>query len=380
MTGKIENVAHAVPDMPAAVAFETLPAPLLRVVRSQVLDANAAARALLQARDPDALIGRALDEIVTMPETGPDSTEGSSASTGWLQATAKRGDGSEVEVLMRRSGDAGTSPQDATIIALAPLESVRAGRSETGVRVTTHDQIVRLFANLAHEMRTPLNAVIGFGQIVAGKHFGPLNDKYSAYADDIVGAGQHLLGLVNGALDRGRAGAGSDSLDERTVELRELVKSALSLVERNAAMKSLGISLPDMATLPVIYADETQLRQVLIILLNNAIKYTTPRRHIGISYETLDDDLRLTVWDNGHGMTADELETAMLPFGRTETAMRAGEAGTGLGLPICKAIAEAHDGALFVASTPGRGTKVTICLPASRIVAEPGVGGLLSLI
>jgi len=367
----------------AELSIDRLPAPLLLIVRGHVVAANVAARDLLQTSTPDNLTGCTLDQIVTVLDPDDGRTMGSHGAAydhDWQHARATRADGIKIDVLIRITGDTGETTMEPAVVTLAPVDTAHVFRAEATIRATAHHQIVRLFANLAHEMRTPLNAVIGFGQILAGKHFGPLSDKYSAYADDIVGAGQHLLGLVNGALDLGRVGAGPGSLDERAVELGRLLESALAMVASHAAGKSIRISVPDATGMPVILADETRLRQVLINLLSNAIKYTPDRRRIGITYKRSDDELLLTVWDDGDGMTADQLETAMLPFGRTETAMRSGEAGTGLGLPICKAIAEAHEGSLEVESSPGHGTRVTVSLPSSRIVAEPGIGGLLSRI
>ncbi len=343
MTQTSTLVPDPMAEAPHLVDIEALPAPLLLVEGDLIVGANAAVRDLLRAPSPDSLTGAALDHIVALPGPVPTvSASTSDAPEEWRAGQATRFDGSTIEVLVRVSD--GTGAAVPTVIALAPVDTARAALAEAEVRASTHNQIVRLFANLAHEMRTPLNAVIGFGQILSGKHFGPLNDKYSDYADDIVWAGQHLLGLVNGALDLGRASAGPESLAERTVELQALLESALSLVGPNADRKSIGITLPDATALPVILADEMQLRQVLINLLNNAIKYTPARRRIGVTYQRTDDALGITVWDNGPGMTPEEVKIAMLPFGRTETAMQGGEAGTGLGLPICKAIVEAHDG------------------------------------
>jgi two-component system, cell cycle sensor histidine kinase PleC len=252
---------------------------------------------------------------------------------------------------------------------------------DADARHEARGRIADVFANLAHEMRTPLNAVIGFGEILVGEHFGPLAARYKDYSRDIVGAGYHLLALVNGALDLGRASAGPDTLDERPVELRAVLTSTIAMLQRSATLKSITVEVADLAGLPLIYADETRMRQLFVNLVSNAIKYSPVGRGVTIKHWIEDDgQVCIDVVDGGVGMSIDEVAIALLPFGRTESAMRTGEAGTGLGLPICKAIVEAHGGRLTIDSAPRRGTTISVVLPANRLLAAPGHGGLLNLL
>lgn len=358
--------------------LDWVPSPLLIVSDGRVAALNRAAQDLFRVSDAESVDGRRIDDLLVFEAEhgGPDKA---GATSGWRGAVAHTFSGDRVPVLAKMTDRTAASGGVETIISLAPVSGADDIQSDLDAREASRDQIARLFANLAHEMRTPLNAVIGFGEIMAGRHFGPLDRKYADYAKDIVGAGYHLLGLVNGALDLGRASAGPDSLQQRPVELRAVLYSALALVEQAAAMKSISIGLPNPDSLPVVYADETRLRQVMVNLMSNAIKYSPRGRRVAISYSReREEEFRIDVRDDGIGMTADEIETAMLPFGRTESAMRAGEAGTGLGLPICRAIVEAHGGRLRIASSPNRGTTISVFLPSALLVAEPGVGGLLS--
>ena len=377
------NPDRGSPLEPPAIA--AAPVPILALTGGRVTAANDAACDLFQAAAPAALTGRRFTDLLQAEHcaandlgTPPDGPR--RWSDGWTTATAHTLQGERFQVLVRAAPTGAVADgSDTSLIALAPLFDGGEPRAQQHEKESSRDQIAKLFANLAHEMRTPLNAVIGFGEIMSGAHFGPLDRRYAGYARDIVRAAYHLLGLVNGALDLGRASAGPGSLTMRPVELKAILNAALALVERDAITKSMSIGMPDLHALPVIHADETRLLQVIVNLLTNAIKYSPRGRHIAVTYSReRDEEIRIDVRDDGNGMTADEIGIALLPFGRTESALRAGESGTGLGLPITRAIVEAHGGRLTLQSAPHRGTTVSVILPASLIVAEPGIGGFLS--
>lgn len=351
----------------------------------KIADLNAGGLRLLGAHRAPDVVGRLISEVIVLGDPVSAEPDGKatpdSAGTYWRYGLLRPLNGGATPVLISRGDEWEVGNDRRRTLVAVPAASERGGVLDVEAREESRGRIADVFANLAHEMRTPLNAVIGFGEILLGEHFGLLAGRYKDYARDIVGAGYHLLALVNGALDLGRASAGAASLDERPIELRAVLSSAIAMLEQAAATKSIKLNVTDMAGLPVIYADETRMRQLLVNLVGNAIKYSPTGRAVTVRHRVVGDgEVWIDVIDGGAGMTRDEIAIAMLPFGRTESAIRTGEAGTGLGLPISKAIIDAHGGRLTIDSAPRRGTTVSIMLPANRLVAAPGHGGLLNLL
>jgi len=369
-----------------AVPVDAWPVAVLVLGGDRIADVNAHGLQLIGAARRADVVGRPISEIVVLGDPVSVDLDGGvapdGAGTHWRHALIRPSNGGSLPVLTSRGEEWTRGRERLRTLVVVPAASERSGGMlDVEVREEARGRIADVFANLAHEMRTPLNAVIGFGEILLGEHFGPLAGRYKDYARDIVGAGYHLLALVNGALDLGRASAGAASLDERPVELRVVLSSAIAMLEQAASAKSIALSVDDAAGLPLVYADETRMRQLFVNLIGNAIKYSPPSRPVAIRHRLDEDgDVRIDVADSGTGMTREEVAIALLPFGRTESAIRTGEAGTGLGLPISKAIVEAHGGRMTIDSAPRRGTTVTVVLPANRLVASPGHGGLLNLL
>ncbi|WP_189989064.1 sensor histidine kinase [Thalassobaculum fulvum] len=366
--------------------LDAWPVAVFVVGGDRVVQINANGLRLIGADGPASIVGRPTSEILVLGDPVSVDLDGGvapdGAGTQWRHALIRPLNGGSLPVLVSRGEEWARGRERLRMLVVVPAASERnGGLLDVEARAEARGQIADVFANLAHEMRTPLNAVIGFGEILLGEHFGPLAGRYRDYARDIVGAGYHLLALVNGALDLGRASAGAASLDERPVELRSVLSSAIAMLEQAASAKSIALTVDDLAGLPLVYADETRMRQLFVNLIGNAIKYSPSSRPVVVRHR-LDDDgeIRIDVVDQGTGMTREEVAIALLPFGRTESAIRTGEAGTGLGLPISKAIVEAHGGRMTIDSAPRRGTTVTVVLPANRLVAAPGRGGLLNLL
>ena len=236
----------------------------------------------------------------------------------------------------------------------------------------------RFLANMSHEFRTPLNAIIGYSEMMKTEVMGPIgNEHYEPYVGDIFDSGQHLLKIVDEILDVSRLESGKVALDEVAIDVGDLLRSAISLVEGMAAKDSIDISLKVSPDLPLVMADETKLRQIAINLLSNAVKYTPTGGKVAASARVGAEGIDIEVADTGIGMTADEVETAVIPFAHLENrdhlervrALKhdAGQTSNGLGLPLVKLLTECHDGALRIASVPGEGTSVTVHLPAERI-------------
>lgn len=368
----------------SGLSIAAIPVATLLIAGDRITDVNPSALRLLGATDRGDVAGRLVSEVLVLGEPLTVDAAGTAASDGagtaWRHGMLRPVAGGAMPVLVSRGEDLHGDGVQRRAVVMIPRAGERS-LPDAEASEESRGRIADVFANLAHEMRTPLNAVIGFGEILQGEHFGPLAARYKQYARDIVGAGYHLLALVNGALDLGRASAGPTSLEERPVELRAVLASAVAMLERAASAKSIALDIADPPGLPLIYADETRMRQLFVNLIGNAVKYSPPGRPILVRHRLAEDgDICIDVVDGGVGMTREEVAIAMLPFGRTESAMRTGEAGTGLGLPISKAIVEAHGGRMIVDSAPRRGTTVSVVLPANRLVASPGHGGLLSLL
>jgi two-component system cell cycle sensor histidine kinase PleC len=225
-------------------------------------------------------------------------------------------------------------------------------------------------ACMSHELRTPLNAIIGFSDLLQEELFGPLgSDQYLEYAADISRSGHHLLELVNDLLDMARIEAGSVALQEEAIDIPMLIREAVNLASGSMAsgMHKFDIRLREPA--PLLIADRRRLRQVLINLVGNAVKFTPSGGRIEIAVgEEEAGHVPITVTDTGIGIAPDKISGLGQPFSQIEDVVSRRFDGSGMGLFITKALVERHGGALRIASWPGRGTTVTISLPSDRFV------------
>ncbi len=229
-------------------------------------------------------------------------------------------------------------------------------------------------ASMSHELRTPLNAIIGYADLIRHKTFGPIAPaRYAACIDDIHDSGQHLLHMINDLLDLAKIEAGKQELVFEPVRLQDVALNALRLVEPQAARAhvSLGTSFTADA---IVRADERAMKQVLVNLLSNAVKFTKPGGLAVIfCQQAVGGRVAFGVRDTGVGMTPDVMERVLLPFEQAADAYTVEGRGTGLGLPICKKLVEAHQGRLCLESTPGAGSKIWAELPAERVMRAAGV-------
>jgi signal transduction histidine kinase len=229
----------------------------------------------------------------------------------------------------------------------------------------------QFLANISHELRTPLNAILGFSEIMKSEMFGPLGSpQYRGYAADIHDSGSHLLTVINDILDLSKIEAGKFELNEEDCDLARLVRDAVRFVAERAASAGLGLQQRLPAALPPVRADGRLIKQILLNLLSNAIKFTPAGGLVTVAVEVdRASDLALTVADTGIGIAADQLERVLQPFTQVENTLTRTHAGTGLGLPLCKSLAELHGGRLVLESAPRRGTVVTIVIPRDRVLA-----------
>ncbi|MCD2172811.1 ATP-binding protein [Rhizobium sp. C4] len=228
-------------------------------------------------------------------------------------------------------------------------------------------------AKVSHEIRTPLNAIIGFSEMMSNERFGPIgNQRYIEYANDISRSGRHVLDIVNDLLDISKIEAGEMDLDFTAVRLNATVTEAISLLQPQANSQRVIVRTALSERLPDVVADTRSVKQILINILANAIKFTPSGGQIVVStaYEP-NGCVLLRIRDTGIGMTREELEQAMKPFKQAPSgaARQRGE-GTGLGLPLTKAMAEANRATFSVSSTPNEGTLVEISFPSQRVLAD----------
>jgi signal transduction histidine kinase len=223
-------------------------------------------------------------------------------------------------------------------------------------------------ANMSHELRTPLNAIIGFSEILSGEHLGPLkNLRYLEYANDIHASGQHLLSIINDVLDMSKIEAGKlDILDEE-IPVGPLLTGSIRMVRERARQQHIELVCKLAGAGHVIIADERAMKQCLLNLLSNAVKFA-PMGGTVTAEAVIDAENRtvLTIADEGIGMSQEEQERALQPFGQAHSSTTRTYGGTGLGLPITKGLVEAHGGVMAIVSHPGEGTRVSITLPAER--------------
>jgi PAS domain S-box-containing protein len=228
-------------------------------------------------------------------------------------------------------------------------------------------------ANMSHELRTPLNAIIGFSQVMADEVMGPLGSpRYIGYARDICSSAQHLLGIISDILDVSKLEAGKVELDEEEAEIPLLVRDVLQLVGERARTIDIAIDTEIPVDLPMFRLDRLKLKQVLLNLITNALKFSIPGGRVTLSAR-FDEraGLELAVSDRGIGMDKFEVETAITRFGQVASTWSRNHAGTGLGLPLAIGLVELHGGNLTIQSEKGAGTVVRVTIPAERAISIP---------
>jgi two-component system cell cycle sensor histidine kinase PleC len=219
-------------------------------------------------------------------------------------------------------------------------------------------------AHMSHELRTPLNAIIGFSEMLAVLKIAE-PQKVNQYSGYIKQAAEHLLMLINSILDLSKVQAGKLSVDPEPLLLQEALKGCLYIILAKAKEKDIRIANLCPPELPPVLADPLRIKQIMINLLSNSVKFTPKRGRVTIDGRVENSGfISLTIADNGIGMTPTEIEIAKRPFGQIESGINRIQEGTGLGLPISLALAKLHGGDLLIESHKGAGTRVTVLLPA----------------
>ncbi len=228
----------------------------------------------------------------------------------------------------------------------------------------------QFLAAISHELRTPLNAVIGFADMLNAQALGPIgNERYLRYAQDIRDSGKHLLAMINDILEISRMDADQATLQEEEFAPAEVIDEALRMVEPQAQGAGLSLSTSIAAGLPRLKADRRLVRQVLVNILANAVRFTPSGGAVSVHGFVRGAELCLEVRDTGIGIAAADIPKALERFSQVDGKLSRKYDGAGLGLPMAKQFMELHGGTLELASLPGKGTQVCIAFPTSRLAA-----------
>jgi signal transduction histidine kinase len=259
----------------------------------------------------------------------------------------------------------------ASITDISKLRAAQAGLEKKNMELSGANRAKSEFlANMSHELRTPLNAIIGFSEIMKNQSFGPLGSpQYLEYMEDIYNSGNHLVAIINDILDLSKIEAGRMDLKETKLPLRSVIESCIRIMRERAesAEITLTASVPD--NLPDLQADERLVKQMLINLLSNGVKFTQAGGSVTVGAQFKGGALLIGVADNGVGMNREEALIALEPFRQVDGSHERQLEGTGLGLPLVKSYIELHGGGFRLDSGPGKGTMVTLTFPPERIMA-----------
>ena len=238
--------------------------------------------------------------------------------------------------------------------ALADAEQANQAKSE-------------FLATMSHEFRTPLNAILGFSELMRAQYFGPLgSDNYADYANDIHESGAHMLALVNDVLDIAAIEAGKRPLVKEPMDIGEVLKDCVRNFEKAAVEDGIELSLEVPDGLPSLHADKRSVRQITYNLLSNAFKFTNRKGSILISVTVADGEMLISMKDTGIGIAADKLKIITEPFSQADSNPHKPHEGTGLGLSIVKSLVESHGGRLEICSDIGKGTTVSVTFPCQE--------------
>ena len=341
------------------------------------------------SRPAEALFGFDSDEVTGKPFASLFAIESQRAARDYLNGLSEPGVASVMndgrEVIGREAQGRfiplfmtiGRLPNDSGFCAVVRdiTQWKRAEEDLTQARAVAErasSQKTDFLARISHEIRTPLNAIIGFSELMVDEKFGPVaNDRYRDYLRDINRSGNHVLDLVNDLLDISKIEAGQQEMAYEAVSLNDTLAETVAMMQPQANRERVIIRSSFASRLPEVVADLRSVRQIALNILSNAIRYTQAGGQVIVStaYET-SGDVVMRVRDTGIGMSQAEIEQALKPFKQINALKRGRGDGTGLGLPLTKAMVEANRARFTINSTPGEGTLVEVAFPSTRVLAE----------
>ena len=252
---------------------------------------------------------------------------------------------------------------DQAVIAIQNARLFREIQDKSRQLEVANKHKSEFLANMSHELRTPLNAIIGFSEVLLEKLFGEINAKQEDYLGDIYSSGKHLLGLINDILDLSKVEAGRMDLELSEFDLPAAMSNALTLVRERAQRHNVKLHLGIDPTLTEVVADERKLKQILVNLLTNAVKFTPDGGRIDVSARREPDAFAISVRDTGIGIAAEDQEAVFEEFRQVGRDYTNKQEGTGLGLTLTRRFVELHGGRIWVDSEPGKGSTFTFTIP-----------------
>jgi len=337
--------------------------------------ASPASNALL-GRAPEEMAGLALPSLVH-----PDDLRAVQAAlvessyfgrAGEAEVRLRHHDGSWVWAEIRCRPAPHSQGQAADIVAVT--RDITERKAHERELVEARDQAMaasraksRFLANMSHELRTPLNAIIGFSEVMSREMFGPLGPRYQEYSRLVHESGSHLLELINGVLDMSKIEAGKFELAEEVFDLDETAASAVRFVRLAAERARVGLKTDIAPAAHAIFADKRAVKQILVNLLSNGIKYTPAGGEVRVSARADQRGIEITVADTGTGISRADLARLGRPFEQVENAETRAKEGTGLGLALVKSLTAMHGGEAVLDSVMGEGTTVRVRLPHAAV-------------
>jgi two-component system cell cycle sensor histidine kinase PleC len=226
--------------------------------------------------------------------------------------------------------------------------------------------------NMSHELRTPLNAILGFSEIIQRECFGPVGSpRYTEYASDIHSSGTHLLSLINDLLDVAKIEAGKMEIEPLALDVRSTFSSALRIIVARTRERRQQLVIQIRPDAPPLYADERAVKQILLNLVSNAVKFTPEGGRIVVAAScSKQGDFQIMVEDNGPGIAREKLERVFMPFNQVDNHYGRKGSGTGLGLTLVRGLAELHGGIAWIESDIGKGCRAYVVLPTQHPTAQ----------
>ncbi|MEM7192083.1 MAG: ATP-binding protein [Pseudomonadota bacterium] len=332
------------------------PSKAAALVTTPLPDAAVASEAVVSPQSAIPVVMPALSAQPSEEARPPSATQKSE------EANAAELHGAELHGAETRAEEEAPAP-----LAQKPNSSETEPPDMDGQQKASAARQLDFLAKVSHEVRTPLNSIIGFAELMLHERFGPIgNTRYKGYAEDIHQSGLYALSLLNDLLDISKIEAGKFELDFTSVDVAEVAEICVASLQPLAKRTRIVLRTSFADDLPKVVADPRRLRQIILNLLTNAIKFTKEGEQVIVSGTMAGRELRLRVRDSGIGMSEGDIAYAMQPFHQLDTSPRR-QSGTGLGLPLTKALTDAIQARLELSSEPGVGTTADVIFPHNRV-------------